>query len=95
MLLYIAGISTFAGVNVTEREKTRRELESLVEEFCRSLQQIYEMLRKKHRKELLELARQKRKGRSTRNAERANIPMETFNSNNQLLHIRSISSGLN
>ena len=44
-----------------EREKTRRELENLVEKFCHSLQKTLELLRKKHRKELLELARQKRK----------------------------------
>lgn len=91
----MAGISTFAGVNLREREKTRRQLESLVEDFRHSLQKIYEMLRKKHRKELLELARQKRKGKITRNTERGNIPMETSSTNNQLLHVRYISSELN
>ena len=78
---------------MTEREKTRRELEILVEDLRQYLQKIYEKLRKKHRKELLELARQKRK---TINKERANIPMETFSKgNNQLLHVRYISSELN
>ena len=78
---------------MTEREKTRRELEILVEDLRQYLQKIYEKLRKKHRKELLELARQKRK---TINKERANIPMETFSKgNNQLLHVRHISSELN
>ena len=77
---------------MTEREKTRRELESLVEDFRHSLQKIYEKLRKKIRKEHLELARQKRKERRI-NKERANIPMETFSKgNNQLLHVRFISS---
>ena len=80
---------------MTEREKTRRELERLVEDFRHSLQKIYEMLRKKHRKELLGLARQKRKERRTRNTERANIPMETCSNNNQLLNVRFIPSELN
>ena len=81
---------------MTERVKTRRELESLVEDFRLSLQKIYGMLRKKHKKELLELARQKRKERRTINKEKANIPMETFSKGpNQLLHIRYISSELN
>lgn len=82
--------------NVTERVKTRRELENLVEDFRLSLQKIYRMLKKKHRKELLELARQKRKESRTINKEKANIPTETFSKgNNKLLHVRVISSELN
>lgn len=81
---------------MTEREKTRRELESLVEDLRHSLQKIYGMLRKKHRKELLELARQKKKETRTIGTGRANIPMEALSKgNNQLLHVRFISSELN
>ena len=49
-----------AGVYKKELEQTRRELNSLVDEFYHSLRQIYEVMQNKHRQQLLDLVRRKR-----------------------------------
>ena len=78
-----------AGSGVTEREIIQRELEILVDEFYHSLRHIHTVLRKRHKRELLQLARHKRNEcRTQKAAERREIPMEIFSSNDQLLHVR-------
>lgn len=46
----------------TERNKIQRELKHLLDEFYHSYRQKYETLKKKHEKEVTEVARQGRKG---------------------------------
>lgn len=52
--------SVIADVCKVELERTRKELKSLVDEFYHSVRQMCEVMRNKHRQELLELGRKKR-----------------------------------